>query len=116
MTWDEAKAHCQSNYRDLAIVLNDKQQRLLHKVAGSPVRKGWIGLHHIKLNWSWTMEDGYEDGSFQTWTDRPTGFKNQCAFFESGHWSQALCSIEIPFICQNAGKLKKKQSMNDFDV
>lgn len=114
MSWDEAKNYCRSNYSDLASALNDEQYQLLYQIAGDPVRRGWIGLHHIAYNWSWTMEDknlySYADDTFLKWTNPPMGDARQCASFQGGHWLNTFCRDELRVVCQNAGKGEKIKS------
>ncbi|XP_031438876.1 secretory phospholipase A2 receptor-like isoform X2 [Clupea harengus] len=106
LTWDEAKAYCRSSYSDLASVHSDEEQKLLYQVAGTPISKGWIGLHHTRNNWSWTLEDNhlysYEDGTFEKWVDPPPGTYKQCGSFIIDQWSQMNCSEALNFVCQNA--------------
>ena len=108
LTWDRAKAYCRSSYSDLASVHSDEEQKLLYQVAGTPISKGWIGLHHTRNNWSWTLEDNhlysYEDGTFEKWVDPPPGTYKQCGSFIIDQWSHTHCSEALHFVCQNAGE------------
>ncbi|XP_063068795.1 uncharacterized protein LOC134460275 [Engraulis encrasicolus] len=106
LTWQDAKAHCQSEYSDLASARNDEDLGHLNHIAGSPTRMGWIGLYQVKYNWSWTMEDNplynYEHGAFLVWTNAPGGGTSQCARFINGEMKQGSCDRQLYFVCQNA--------------
>lgn len=100
LTWQDAKAHCQSKNSDLASARTNEDLKLLHQAAGS--RIGWVGLQHVASNWSWTMEDNplYE----HVFPNAPAGILGQCVKFQSGILRNVKCLAQHNFVCQNSGK------------
>lgn len=107
MTWYDAKNYCQSKYTNLASVHDDNEQNLLYNVAGTPINKGWIGLHHVGYNWSWTLRENHlyinRGASFMNWGSGPIGLINQCNVFNGNiyGWRNENCAQNFSFVCQD---------------
>ncbi|XP_045920646.1 macrophage mannose receptor 1-like [Micropterus dolomieu] len=94
LNWTEAQRFCRQNYADLASIRNQAENDLVTNLTiGENV---WIGLHWEQL-WS--------DGStslFQNWASGSPVSTEQCVtteFSNSRQWSDANCSLTLPFIC-----------------
>lgn len=108
MTWNEAQAHCQEYYTDLATVDDAEDMgRLVQSINGNYSDSVWIGLYDDPLNsWMWSLENEtfYKEGQrvFTKWWDKPDNYGGNelCAVMVFDNtWHDAPCEYTFPVIC-----------------
>ncbi|KAL2079431.1 hypothetical protein ACEWY4_025175 [Coilia grayii] len=96
-SWNDAQAHCRSNYIDLASIRNATENEKVRAAAQGAT--AYMGLYRTR-----TWSDG-SDSSFRNWKSGQPDSKDQCtavSFTDSGQWTDENCSNTYPFFCYRA--------------
>ncbi len=110
MTWDEARAHCNSLAADLATLESVSWNLAASETAAGFYPAGidrgewWFGLNDRSTEGSWVWLDETEPSSFTAWGSEPAmDDSKNCAVLNEpaeGLWDDRPCSEERFFICR----------------
>ncbi|KAF3687105.1 Ladderlectin Precursor [Channa argus] len=100
-TWSNAESFCGEFEASLASVHNIWEYNFIQqtvKTGGHTL--AWIGGYYFQGNWRW------EDGSlfnYHRWQTESPAHNYQCIQLnsqESRGWSNQICDVHLPFVCQ----------------
>ncbi|XP_076466665.1 uncharacterized protein LOC143297939 [Babylonia areolata] len=104
MTYDDAKAYCQSLQADVAEARTEEDMRFLIQLKGDGQRL-WMGLKKDTTNKEKCFK--WNDGTEPSWTrwDPDTDRNHECTRIGTTlHWSTGNCSAEEQFVCQRPAR------------
>ncbi|XP_050932194.1 CD209 antigen-like protein E isoform X2 [Lates calcarifer] len=100
-TWEESRKDCLQRRADLVIITTKDELDFVSKI----YTRTWIGLSDMQQENKWKWVDGSDligGGFWQSGEPNNSGDEDCVEISRSnGEWNDALCSIEIPWICED---------------
>ena len=97
--WIDAKTHCESIGRKLAVARNAEEAAIISHLGGSS--GAWIGLTDQNSEGSWKDSIGGDQTYFAWKSAEPSGgITENCVDLQIDGWSDKQCSLEKPFVCE----------------
>ncbi|XP_066524399.1 macrophage mannose receptor 1-like [Hoplias malabaricus] len=106
--WTDAKSYCMNNYKDLAIIYDQRDWGEALAAVRSSANEVWIGLHN-ETQWMWSNG---ENATFFHWEpsyENKSGY--DCVSSFSGKWRSDNCLLKQSYMCQivtNTSGIMKK--------
>lgn len=103
-TWSDARAYCQANHDDLAIIKSDDNLIRFQSEASRQqlTSSAWIGLYNDINSWHWSLGNELV-GNMTMWAihwNQPNGEGNEvCGGIDKWGWLDAPCDYLLPVVC-----------------
>uniref|UniRef100_A0A3Q1EE19 CD209 antigen-like protein E n=1 Tax=Acanthochromis polyacanthus TaxID=80966 RepID=A0A3Q1EE19_9TELE len=96
--WEDSRKDCLKRGVDLVMPTTKEELDFVARI----YEKTWIGLSDKKHEGTWLWVDGSRlvTGFWQTGEPNNAGDED-CAEFINGKWNDALCSLTVPWICED---------------